>query len=113
MPRHRIEAAANRLGFVLPDAMTDLYLIAGAAPELQEHNRLRRPEDLEVEHDFLVFMEENQNVVCWGIRLPAGEPDPEVWQRANEAEADWYSEDTRFSDFIVKYLEWLAPFRDS
>jgi len=103
----RLSAAKARLGFELPSVVVDFYRLAGNAPELQVHNRLRDPEALTVEDGYLVFMEENQRVVDWGLRLPLdGEADPEVWQRVNGDEPAWYSETTSFSVFLVKNLAW-------
>lgn len=104
VPLGRLAGAEQRLGFRLPNAMTDFYSSAGAAPEFQAHNRLRAPETLEMDDGLLVFMEENQHVVDWGIRPVGHEPDPEVWQRVNEPQAEWYSEGMPFSVFIVKNL---------
>ena len=103
----RLSTAATRLGLALPPVVADFYRLAGAAPELQEHNRLRDPEALTVEDCYLVFMEENQRVVDWGLRLPVGgEADPEVWQRVNGDEPEWHAEGMPFSEFIVKNLAW-------
>jgi hypothetical protein len=103
--RERLEVAEDRLGISLPAAMADFYLHCGAAPELQEHDRLRDPEALSIEDSYLVFMEENQRVVDWGVRLTdTTAADPEVWQRVNGDRAEWYSEDVTFSVFIVKRL---------
>jgi hypothetical protein len=77
----------------------------GAAPEFQEHDTLRAPEALEIEDGFLVFMEENENVVDWGIPVPLGvAPDPAVWQRVNGEEPAWYAEEMTFSEFVVRRL---------
>lgn len=102
----RLSAANARLGFDLPPAVVDFYRLAGSAPELQVHNRLREPEALTVEDGYLVFMEENQRVVDWGLRLPLDGADPEVWQRVNGDEPAWYSEAMPFSIFLVKNLAW-------
>lgn len=102
----RLSAAKARLGFELPPVVVDFYRLAGSAPELQVHNRLREPEALTVEDGYLVFMEENQRVVDWGLRLPLDGADPEVWQRVNGDEPAWYSETTPFSVFLVKNLAW-------
>ena len=103
----RLSAAKARLGFELPTVVVDFYRLAGSTPELQVHNRLREPEALTVEDGYLVFMEENQRVVDWGLGLPIGEQaDPEVWQRVNGDEPAWYSETMPFSEFIVKNLAW-------
>jgi hypothetical protein len=95
------------LGFSLPSALRDYLLLAGGARENREHNRLLPPEELAVEDGYLVFMEENQSVVDWGIPLTlARRADPEVWQRVNGDEPEWYSEELRFSEFILKNLAW-------
>src|SRR5262245_2806774 len=77
----RLKKAEERLGFALPEAVREFYSIAGAAKEARVHNMLFPPEGLEVEEGHLVFMQENQGVVDWGI--PRGflkKPDPPVWQ---------------------------------
>ena len=52
-------------------------------------------------------MEENQAVVDWAVSLGARpKVDPEVWQRANEDDAPWYSEEMTFGEFILKNLAW-------
>ena len=103
----RLDDCEARLGFALPDRMRALYLTAGAAPELQVHNSLRMPETLQVEDGYLIFMEENQNVVDWGIRVPSADSDPEVWQRVNADPPEYHSENKTFSAFIVGNLAFV------
>lgn len=101
----RLRRAERRLGIVLPQTVAGFYQYVGAAPELQEHDRLRHPEALDIEDGFLVFMEENQTVISWGLPLPLGEvPDPTVWQRVNSDPRAWYPEPMTFSEFIVTRL---------
>lgn len=103
----RVRRAEKRLGFSLPSALRDYLRLAGEAKENREHNRLLSPEALVVEDGYLVFMEENQSVVDWGIPLAlAGKADPEVWQRVNGDAPEWYSENMTFSDFILENLAW-------
>jgi hypothetical protein len=91
----------------MPGALRDYFRLAGEARENREHNRLLPPEELVVEDGCLVFMEENQSVVDWGIPVAqAGKADPEVWQRVNGDAPEWHSEDMRFSEFILKNLAW-------
>jgi hypothetical protein len=105
---NHLTRAEQRLGVVLPDIVVDFYATAGAAPELQAHNRLRQPDALEVEDAYLVFMDENQDVVDWGLRLPLTRTgDPEVWQRVNDDASAWYSEEMTFSEFIVTNLAFV------
>ena len=54
VPIGRLTLAEQRLGLSLPEVLADFYTVAGAAPELQAHNSLRQPEDLEIEDSFLV-----------------------------------------------------------
>ena len=103
----RLKQAEKRLGIALPAAMRDYYVVAGAAIENREHNQLYTPEELVVEEGRLLFMEENQAVVHWGVPLRSKRrADPEVWQRVNGDKAEWYSEHMAFSVFIVKNLAW-------
>ena len=105
----RLRRAEKRLHLALPEAIRDFYLLAGAAPETREHNRLLDPEDLVVEAGHLLFMEENQGVVDWGFPLSQkGRADPRIWQRVNDDPPRWYSERMPFSAFILKYLAWLC-----
>jgi hypothetical protein len=107
LPERRLARAEKRLGMTLPAAIRDYYLVAGAAIENREHNRLFTPEELLVEDGRLLFMEENQAVVHWGVPLRSKRrADPEVWQRVNGDQAEWYSEQMAFSLFIVKNLAW-------
>jgi hypothetical protein len=112
MPRdgvreQRLVRAEKRLGLALPAALRDYYLLAGAAAENREHNLLFAPEELIVEEGRLMFMEENQAVVTWGLPLgPGKRADPTVWQRVNSDRPEWYSEELPFSVFVLENLAW-------
>ena len=102
-----LRGAERRLRVALPGAMREYYLLAGAARENREHNRLYRPSELVIEDEHLLFMEENQSVVHWGFPLsPEKGADPEVWQRTNGDTPEWYSEEMPFSVFIIENLAW-------
>jgi hypothetical protein len=94
--------------------MHKYYLAAGEADRLSRaHNLLFRPEELRLEEDYLIFMEENQGVVHWGIAMPKlVHPDPTVWQRVNRDPAEWYSERMDSSTFITKDRAWQAGIQD-
>ncbi len=100
--------AESRLGCSLPAALYEYVLIAGNADDANRiYNVLFRPDEFVVEGGYLVFMEENQAVVHWGIPVDhLNEPDPEVWQRVNGPEPAWYSEELPFSSFMMKNLAW-------
>jgi hypothetical protein len=103
----RLRKAEERLGFKLPGALREFYGLAGAARETRRHNWLYEPEDLVVEQRYLVFMDENQSVVQWGIPVRLlRRTDPGVWQRVNGDRPQWYSERMVFSEFMLKNLAW-------
>jgi hypothetical protein len=103
----RLRRAEKRLSIALPPAVREFYSVAGAAREVREHNRLLHPEELVIEQGCLVFMEENQAVVHWGVPLRLKRrADPRVWQRAHGEKRRWYSEKMAFSEFILKNLAW-------
>jgi hypothetical protein len=84
-PEQRIRAAEERLRIALPAAIREYFLAAGEADRLNRaYSILFRPEELRIEQNYLIFMEENQGVVHWGIALSAlPHPDRTVWQRVN------------------------------
>ncbi len=103
-----IEQAEKRFGFRFPESLRLYYRITGNLPELnQRHNRLLNLSDLDVENGFLIFMEENQNVVYWAIKVSeTANSDPEVWQIINEELREFYPERKTFSKFIVEMMNW-------
>ena len=115
IPEARLKACERRLGVPLPAAVRCYYRLAGRADRINNaHNRLLAPHQLRFEGAHLLFMEENQDVVHWG--LPAkrlGDDDPPVYQRADAEGARWYSERMRFSKFIVIMFDWQAGFADA
>jgi hypothetical protein len=55
----------------------------------------------------LVFMEENQAVVYWGVRSRTAAVDPVVFQTADPEEGDWLAE-SKCSRFLTAMLCWQA-----
>ncbi|MBG0817134.1 SMI1/KNR4 family protein [Planomonospora sp. ID82291] len=106
-PRAEIEAAEERLGFALPDALRDYYAVAGRHPELtgtagREHTLwLSAPGRLDVEAGSLIFCGENRWPAQWSVSPgDHGWPDPRVLGRSGPGER-WYSEFRRLSAFLV------------
>lgn len=103
-----LAAAEKRLKLQLPAALKIYYEMAGSLEINTEHNVLYQPKNLTKLNGKLVFMEENQAVVFWGMDIKAlNQLDPEVFQANNENPIRWYSEDLAFSDFIIKMWRWL------
>lgn len=105
----------NRLGLCLPVAMREYYLIAGRLDRLNRaHNIPFSLSELRIEESHLWFMEENQVVVYWGLPLKrVSSSDPIVHQRARAEGANWYSEKSRFSTFLIRMYDWQAGFADA
>ena len=92
----------------MPAALNDYYRVAGELAINTEHNVLYAPEQLRIENGKLVFMEENQRVVFWGLDLKElKKPDPQVFQANNEAPLKWVPEGKTFSKFLIGMWRWL------
>lgn len=107
-PITRLTACERRLGRPLPESLRALYLTLGEnAALLQAHHRLLSPEQLEVDDEHLVFMEENQSVVSWGIPLASlRDPTPTVWQRNNTPPVEWFSEEKDLLGLLISMWDW-------
>jgi hypothetical protein len=102
-----IEAAEARLGLGLPGPLRDYYLSVGRHAINRAHDRLMPPDALEVAQGRLVFMEENECVVFWGVGIRSMAADPVVFQTDDLEDGDWYAE-TRCSQFLSVMMCWQA-----
>jgi hypothetical protein len=104
----QVSAGERRLGFTLPLLLRQFFLRAGKRGDLtRKYHRLLRPDEMRVTAKALVFFEESQQVVFWGIKLTdIGEADPPVWQanNHNKKRLVWYPDHDRLSDFFVTML---------
>lgn len=92
-----IVALEKRLNIELPHTLRKYYLTLGSHEALNyAYNRLLRCEDVWVSQDgYLMFYEENQGVVSWGIKKEdLLHPDPPVYANYSndEANPDWHLE---------------------
>jgi hypothetical protein len=102
LPLAQLIACERRLKLRLPAALKSYYQLAGKLPINTEHNRLYPPRSLGIKNGKVVFMEENQAVVFWGIDVRELKgSDPTVYQANNEREIAWYPEELGFSDWII------------
>ncbi|MGW7256401.1 SMI1/KNR4 family protein [Streptomyces sp. NPDC054834] len=85
-----LDAAEERLGFRLPVAMCEAYLLLGRRKDLtSNHDVLLSPAELYVDEarEALVFRHENQGVASWGILLDSlQDDDPAVFIRLDLAD---------------------------
>jgi hypothetical protein len=99
------DAVEDRLairGLAIPKALFDYYSILGHHVINNGRHRLRTIEELEWHDDWLVFMEEDHGMICWGIhRHDLTTPDPVVWQGVQEEEMLWLQADTPLSQFLI------------
>jgi hypothetical protein len=105
-----IEATEKRLGVRLPTALRDYYLVAGAERRFNTcFQRLLAPANLWLDHRRLVFMEENQSVVFWGVAASrTKQTDPTVFQGINDEPISWYVENRKCSVFLSVILHYQA-----
>lgn len=103
----QIESSEKRLKIKLPEALKEYYELAGGLPLNKEHNQFYLPKELTVRDGWLMFREENQAVVFWGVKTSdLRSSDPKVYQASNEPELRWYSEGRNLSDFVLKMWRW-------
>lgn len=96
----------------IPQSLRDYYRIANDCEANQNHNRLLGSDDLIEEDGFLIFMEEYQSVVHWGVKIDqVDQPDPIVYQR-NNSNGQWYSEESVLSRFLMATWWWTYTGED-
>lgn len=103
-----LKKAEARLGIRLPRALRDYYLLIGRHRLNQAHNRLLAPTELLVGSRHLVFLEENQGVVSWGVAADTNDDDPAVLQAQDAASGPWFTEKARCSQFMCAMFCWQA-----
>jgi hypothetical protein len=110
LPSMVLSGAEKRLGIRVPIALRDYYLVAGRERRFSTcHNRLLPPFKWAVDKNRLIFMEENQWVVWWGVstRNPDSD-DPPVSQGSNDEPITWYPEHRKCSVFLAVMLHYQA-----
>jgi hypothetical protein len=103
-------AAEKRLRVKIPQALYDYYLVAGAERRFGTScNRLLPPRAWSVDRQRLIFMEEQQSVVWWGVsvRNPRAQ-DPQVFQGINDEPISWALEHRKCSVFLAVMLHYNA-----
>lgn len=101
--------AEQRLELQIPKVLRDYYLVAGRERRFNtSHNRLLSPDKWRVDNKRLIFMEENQVVVWWGVSLRSIAEDPPVSQGVNDDEITWYPQCRKLSTFLMHMLHYQA-----
>lgn len=105
-PLDEINALETRLKINLPQVLRSYYITLGKNEALNNsHNRLLKPnKEIGFSNDgFLVFYEENQASVYWGIKQENFDLDnPPVWGNYGTIESpDWHLETKTTNDFLL------------
>ncbi|HEU5118345.1 MAG TPA: hypothetical protein VFT74_17135 [Isosphaeraceae bacterium] len=111
-PEASLANAEEHLGVRLPQVLRDYHLLSGRFDRFnRSHNRLLRPDEWFLDGGKLVFLEENQGVVYWGVdaTLSPGEYSP-VYQGPNiqGQPTEWYLEHENLSEFLLVHLHLQA-----
>lgn len=113
-PATEIDDAEARLGIKVPVSLREYYLFSGREKRINQiHNRLRPPEKWSVKSNYLVFMEENQCVVYWGVPAEQGpNTDAPVSQGVNlrEKGVEWHAEHDSCFTFLNVVAIWHASY---
>ncbi len=104
--------AADRLNLRLPRSLREYFLVAGREARFNQlHNRLRTPAKWSINADQLVFMEENQWVVFWGVPATSDlVEDCPVFQGVNKKPIDWRMEHDSCFTFLKLMIHWHGTF---
>lgn len=98
-------ALEARLSIVLPQNLRTYYRTLGIHENINySHNRLLKPNEIKFSDDrYLIFYEENQGVVSWGIKEDdLGFDNPPVYGNYFSDEVtDWHLETTSIDDFFL------------
>lgn len=105
-----IAAAEKRLGVAVPAALRGYYLVAGREQRFNtSFQRMLPVSEWSVDDGRLIFMEENQAVVFWGVDVRSRRSaDPPVFQGVNDEPIAWYPESPRCSEFLSVILQLQA-----
>jgi hypothetical protein len=114
VPEAAIKKAEKKAEITIPPSLRDYYLVAGKEKTLNTiFNVLLPPENWEVHRGKLVFMQENQCVVVWGVSLKDKHAkDPDVFQTApvDDELTAWRDEKSTCSQFLVFMLHLQAAY---
>jgi len=108
--RDELNRIQSKSDYRLPKALRDFYQGVGKFKTiLQAHNRFYKPARLVRMEDKLVFCEENQAVVYWGIAVrDEVKANPPVYQGINCEPMEWHIEADQCSDFLTGMIYWQA-----
>lgn len=110
-----IAKAEQSLDTTAPQALRDFYLLAGNARDFTTvYDQFLPPADWSLQEGKLVFLEENQDVVRYGVDCgPTAGDDPPVWITTTGDATEWHPVCERCSEFIATMLVWQCGFGEA
>lgn len=102
--------AEEKVGVQFPALLRSFYLRSGRLNVIHEaQDRLVAPDQLQIVNKVLLFYEENQCVVFWGVQLRhCNMEDPPVVQAENRDKITWQPFQKRLSDFLIMMVYWQS-----
>lgn len=97
---------------VAPLALQEFYLALGVSEMMETNHFFFDPDELEIRDDMVMFVEDSDETLVWGIPLDqVALPDPMVYRRSVGAdESDgagvWDVSDATVSELITDILTW-------
>lgn len=104
--------ASATLQSIAPLALQEFYLALGVSEMMETNHFFFDPDELEIRDDMVMFVEDADETLAWGI--PLGQvslPDPIVYRRSVSAEepdkiGTWESSEATVSELIADILTW-------
>lgn len=107
-----ISRVEEKMEIKIPESLRNFFLIAGRENRVNQfHNRILFPEKWELDSGYLIFLEENQNVVYWGVpAIQKSAADAEVFHGVNLRDdgIEWHKEHDSCSTFLQVMIAWHA-----
>ena len=112
---HAIARAEQSLDLTVPKALRAFYLLAGNAHDFTTvYDQFLPPANWSVQDGKLVFLEENQDVVRYGVDCGAAAgDDPCVWITTTGDATQWHLVCEHCSEFLATMLVWQATFGEA
>ena len=109
-PAKLIRDAERRLKVGIPAALRDYYLVAGRERRFNRClNRFLSPDQWTIDQKRLVFLEDQQRAMCWGVSVQSKKADdPPISQGFNDDEISWHPECRKCSKFLMSLLFYHA-----
>lgn len=108
LSRQELRDALAEHDFEIPMVLEEFYLALGNNEDFMEaYHYFFDPEELEIEDNYLLFLEDEEEKFVWGFKTNQLEvPDPIVYRR-NNARGSWTSEEGTFSEFVFDMFSWV------